>query len=59
MREAARRARACLPYSMVFILLFQDALVDLIGEDSQLLLHTDRYNLKSLTLIGFIKIDGH
>ena len=44
---------------MVFTLLFQDALVDLIGEDSRLLLHTDRYTVKSLTRMGFIKVDGN
>ena len=59
MREAACRARACLPYGMVFTLLFQDAHVDLTGEDCRLLLHTDRYTVKSLTRMGFIKVDGN
>ena len=59
MREAACRARACFPYVMIFTLLFQDAQVDLSGEDSRPLFHTDKYNIKSLTRMGFLKVEGH
>ena len=57
MKEAARKARACLPYGMVFTLLFEEFGVDCTGEDAKRLLHTDRYTEKSLHRMGIQKVE--
>ena len=58
MKEAAKGKRACLPYGMVFTLIFNDFGVSLEGEIAKKLLHTDTYNEKSLLRMGYIKKDN-
>ena len=58
MKEVARKSRACLPYGMVFILLFEEFGVDCTDEDAKRLLHTDRYTKKSLHQMGIQKVEG-
>ena len=48
MRETIRKVMTCLPYGMVFTLLFQAANIDLTGEDGKSLQHIDTYSVKSL-----------
>ena len=58
MKEAAKGKRACLPYGMVFTLIFNEFGVSLEGEIAKKLLHTDTYNEKSLLRMGYIKRDN-
>ena len=58
MKETIRRAKTCLPYGMVFTLLFQAAHIDLSGEDEKVLYHIDTYSAKSLTRMGYHLSDG-
>ena len=58
MKKTTRKANTCLPYGMVFILLFKDAHVNLEGEDSRQLHHTDTYSTKSLIRIGYHLSNG-
>ena len=55
--EAMKKNRACLPYGMVFIIIFSEYGMSLGGEISRKLLHTDYYNRKSLHRMGFIKVN--
>ena len=48
MRVTVRKVKTCLPYGMIFILLFEATHVNLEGEDSRQLHHTDTYFTKSL-----------
>ena len=57
-KEAARKVRACLPYGMVFILIFEEFRVDCTGEDTKRLLHTNRYTERTLHRMGNHKMDG-
>ena len=57
-KEVAKRQRACLPYTIVFTLIFNEFGVDLNGESSNRLLHTDHYSEKSLHRMGYTKMDG-
>ena len=59
MRETIRKAKTCLPYGMVFTLLFQVANIDLTEEDGKALHHTDTYSSKSLIRMGYHFSDGH
>ena len=59
MKEATKGKRACLPYGMVFTLIFNEFGVNLDGEISKKLLHTDTYNDKSLFRMGYIKKDNN
>lgn len=58
-KEAVRKSRACLPYGMVFTLIFEFD-IDYIKEDAMSLLHTDWYNKRSLYHLGYRRwtIDG-
>ena len=53
MKETTRKANSCLPYGMVFILIFEAAHIDLIGQDSRQVHHTDTYSIKSLIRMGY------
>ena len=57
--EQIRRAKTCLPYGMVFTLLFQAIHIDLNGEDGRQLHHSDTYSAKSLMRIGYHLSNGH
>ena len=58
MRETIKKAKTCLPYGMVFILLFQTANIDLTREDGKALHHTNTYSVKSLIRMGYHFFDG-
>ena len=58
MKETTRKANTCLPYGMVFSLLFEVAHVNLEGEDSRLLHHTDTYSIKSLIRMEYHLLNG-
>ena len=58
MKEAVRKVKACLPYGMVLSLFFQSANIDLTGEDSKTLLHTDTYTAKTLQKMGYLLSKG-
>ena len=58
MRETVRLVKTCLPYGMVFTLLFQDANIDLTEEDEKALHHTNTYSAKSLQRMGYHFSDG-
>ena len=47
-----------MPYGMFFTLVFTDFGINLNGEASKKLQHTDYYNSKSLHRMGFVKTDG-
>lgn len=57
-KEATKKSIACLPYGMVFTLIFSKFRVSLEGEDAKRLLHTNHYNELSLHRIGYHKIKG-
>ncbi|KAG1334271.1 putative Patatin [Cocos nucifera] len=56
-KSAAGRSKekTCLPYDMVFILLFTDAGIDSNGEDSKSFTYTDYYTIQSLHRMKFGK----
>lgn len=56
-KEVAKKSRACLPYSLVFTLIFSEFKVNCDGEDAKKLLHIDRYNEWSLHCMGYRKVD--
>lgn len=56
-KEAAEKCRACLPYGMVFTLIFQEFIIDCNRENARRLLYTDRYNECSLHYMDYNKID--
>ena len=58
-KETIRRAKICLPYGMVFTLLFQTTHIDLSGKDEKKLHHSDTYSAKSLMRMGYHLSDGH
>ena len=58
-KETIRKVKTCLPYGMVFTLLFQTAYIDLNGKDGKELHHTDTYSIKSLIRMGYQLSDGH
>ena len=58
MKKTTRKANTCLPYGMVFILLFEAAHVNLEGEDNRQLHHTDTYSTKSLIRMGYHLSNG-
>ena len=58
MKETTGKANTCLPYGMVFTLLFEAAHVNLEGEDSRQLHHTDTYSTKSLIRMGYHLSNG-
>ena len=47
-KDVANRSRTCLPYAMVFTLIFRDSLVDLEGEDYKEMVYTDYLNAGTL-----------
>ena len=49
--------KACLPYSMVFPLIFIQARIDLDGKDFKSLNHTDYYTVHSLHRMGYQKVN--
>ena len=53
MKETIRKANTCLPYGMVFTLLFEAAHINLDDEDSRQLHHSDTYSTKSLIRMGY------
>ena len=57
-KETTRKANTCLPYGMVFILLFEAAHVNLEDEDSRQLYHIDTYSTKSLIRMGYHLSNG-
>ena len=58
MKETTRKVNICLPYGMVFMLIFEAAHIDLSGEDSKQLYHTDTYTAKSLIRMGYHLSNG-
>ena len=58
MKETTRKANTCLPYGMVFTLLFKATNVNLEGEDSRQLHHIDTYSTKSLIRMGYHLSNG-
>lgn len=56
-KEIVKKSRACLPYGIVFTLIFPEFGVDCSGEDARKLPHTNRYNEQSLYHIGYSKVD--
>ena len=59
MKETIRRAKTCLPYEMVFTLLFQVAHIDLSGKDEKELHYSNTYSAKSIIRMGYHLLDGH
>ena len=59
MKEIIRKFNTCLPYGMVFTLLFQAAHIDLNGEDGRKLHYNDTYSTKSLMRMGYHLLNGH
>ena len=55
-KDMANRSKACLPYSMVFTLIFKDFRVDLEGEDFRELMRTDYFNAKTFHRMKIYKI---
>ena len=53
MKETTRKANTCLPYGMIFTLIFEATHIDLNREDSKQLHHTDTYTAKSLVRMGY------
>ena len=58
MKETTRKANTCLPYRMAFTLIFEVVHIDLSGEDSRQLHHTDTYSAKSLNRMGYYLLNG-
>ena len=58
MKETIRKANTCLPYGMVFTLIFKAAHINLSGEDSRQLHHTDTYIAKSLIRMEYHLSNG-
>lgn len=56
-KEANRKSKICLPYDMVFTLIFQEFGVDYTEEDARRLLYIDRYNERSFHQIRYHKVD--
>ena len=50
------KTKACLPYDMVFTLVFVDAGIDLDGEDFKSLTHTDYYTIHTLHRMKYQKV---
>ena len=59
MKETIRKAKTCLPYGTVFILLFQNVHIDLSEEYIKELHHSDTYSIKYLMRMGYHLSDGH
>ena len=51
------KSQACLPYGMVFTLIFMEAGIDLEEEDCKTLKHTNFYNIHTLHCMKFRKKD--
>lgn len=47
-KEVAKKSRACVPYEMIFTLIFQEFGIDYTRKDARRLLHANRYNEHSL-----------
>ena len=58
MKKTTRKANTCLPYGMVFTLIFEAAHINLSGEDNRQLHHTDTYTAKSLIGMGYHLSNG-
>ena len=58
MKETTRKTNTCLPYRMAFTLIFETAHIDLSGEDSRQLHHTNTYSTKSLNRMGYYLLNG-
>ena len=58
MMETTRKANTCLPYGMVFTLLFQATHIDINDEDGRKLHHSDTYSAKSLIRMGYHLSNG-
>ena len=52
-KEITRMANTCLPYGMVFTLIFEASHIDLTGQDSKQLHHIDTYTTKFLIRMGY------
>lgn len=57
-KEVTRKNKSCLPYGMVFALIFQEFGKDCTSENAKRLLHTNRYIGRSLYWMGYQKVDG-
>ena len=53
------RTKTCLPYGMVFILIFIDNEINLEEEDFRVLAHMDCYTKQSLHYMQYKKVDDH
>lgn len=58
-KEAIKKSIACLPYGMVFTLIFKEFGMDYSGEDAKRLLHIDTYNECSLHHMDYQKVHDH
>ena len=58
MKETIRKTNTCLPYGMAFTVIFEAAHINLTGQDKREPHHTDPYTAKSLTRMGYTKING-
>ena len=58
MKKTTRKANTCLPYGMVFTLLFEAVHIDLDGEDGKQLHHSDTYSTKSLMRMRYHLSNG-
>ena len=58
MKQTTRKANTYLPYGIVFTLIFEAVHIDLSGEDSRQLHHTDTYIAKSLIRMGYHLSNG-
>ena len=58
MKDGVGRARACLPYGMALTSVFREVGIDFNGELSIHLRHTDTYRGKTLTRMGYRKLNG-
>lgn len=58
-QEVAKKSRACLPYGIVFTLIFLEFGINYIGENARRLLHIDKYNECSLHHMGYRKVDDY
>ena len=56
--EVLNKSKGCMPYGMFFTLVFTEFGINLNGEASKKLQHTDYYNSKSLHRMGFVKAAG-
>ncbi|EHA8586206.1 hypothetical protein COCNU_scaffold000057G000010 [Cocos nucifera] len=59
LKDTASKSKACLPYGMIFSLIFKDFQVNLECEDFKKLAHTDYINEETLNRMKFVKKDDN